>query len=103
MTGTFYWCQRNPLVLSARKVCFIDYTLRGGMRKPDCCLCENKDADQFHSNCKADQGLCFCYRDSTDIDFPFSLNLKFPALAGLCQSWLENSETGFLALWLICY
>ena len=29
-----------------------------------CLVCENKDADQLHSNCKADQRLCFCYSDS---------------------------------------
>ena len=31
--------------------------LRCVMRKPDFCLCENIDTD--HSNCKADQRLCF--------------------------------------------
>ena len=35
------------------------------MGKPTICICENKDADQFRSNCKADQHLCFCLRDST--------------------------------------
>ena len=35
------------------------------MKKPDFCLCENKDADQLHSNCEADQRLCFRYLDST--------------------------------------
>ena len=35
------------------------------MRKRDFCLCENKGADQLHSNCKADQRLCFGYMDST--------------------------------------
>ena len=35
------------------------------MRKPDFCLCENKGTDQLHSNCTADQCLCFCYMDST--------------------------------------
>ena len=29
------------------------------MRKPDFCLCKNKDADQLHSNCEADQCLFF--------------------------------------------
>ena len=29
------------------------------MRKPAFCICENKDADQLRSNCKADQRLCF--------------------------------------------
>ena len=35
------------------------------MRKPDFCICENKDADQLHSNREADQRLCFRYTDST--------------------------------------
>ena len=35
------------------------------MRKPDFCICENKDADQFRGNHEADQPLCFPYTDST--------------------------------------
>ena len=35
------------------------------MRKPDFCICENKDADQLHSYCEFDQRLCFRYIDST--------------------------------------
>ena len=35
------------------------------MRKPDFCICENKDADQLRGNREADQGLCFRYTDST--------------------------------------
>ena len=35
------------------------------MRKPNFCICENKDADQLRGNCEADQGLCFRYTDST--------------------------------------
>ena len=46
------------------------------MRKLDFCLCENKGADQFRSDCKAHQSLCFFYMDST---IPFFLNLKFQA------------------------
>ena len=34
------------------------------MRKPAFCICENKDADQLRSYCRADQRLCFCYMDS---------------------------------------
>ena len=33
------------------------------MRKPDFCICENKDADQLRSNCAADQRLCFRFTD----------------------------------------
>ena len=35
------------------------------MRKPDFCICENKDADQLCGNSEADQRLCFRYTDST--------------------------------------
>ena len=35
------------------------------MRKPDICICENKDADQLRGNREADQRLCFRYTDST--------------------------------------
>ena len=48
------------------------------MRKPAFCICENKDTDQLrgdreelrgdreelHGDCKADQRLCFRFRDS---------------------------------------
>ena len=34
------------------------------MRKPDFCICENKDADQLRGNREADQRLCFRYIDS---------------------------------------
>ena len=35
------------------------------VRKPDFCICENKDADQLRGNREADQRLCFRYTDST--------------------------------------
>ena len=35
------------------------------MRKPDFCICENKDADQLRGDREADQRLCFRYMDST--------------------------------------
>ena len=35
------------------------------MRKPDFCICENKDADQLRGNLEADQCLCFFYTHST--------------------------------------
>ena len=34
------------------------------VRKPDFCICENKDADQLHGYREADQPLCFRYMDS---------------------------------------
>ena len=35
------------------------------VRKPDFCICENKDADQLRGSREADQRLCFRYTDST--------------------------------------
>ena len=41
------------------------YELSRDVRKPDFCICENKDADQLRGNREADQRLCFRYTDST--------------------------------------
>ena len=41
------------------------FYLSRDVRKPDFCICENKDADQLHGNREADQRLCFRYTDST--------------------------------------
>ena len=41
------------------------YDLSLVMRKPDFCICKNKDADQLRGNREADQRLCFRYTDST--------------------------------------
>ena len=40
------------------------------VRKPDFCICENKDADQLSDNREADQRLCFHYTDSTILLLP---------------------------------
>ena len=72
------------------------------MRKPDFCLCKNKGADQLHSNCKADQRLCFRYSDSTTSLLPFKfLPFSVAVQAALCQTWSETPKTGFLATRLI--
>ena len=47
-----------PNVLSPRDLSRV-------MRKPDFCICENKDADQLRGNRESDQRLCFRYIDST--------------------------------------
>ena len=61
------------------------------MRKPDCCLCGNKDADQL-CNCTADQRLCFRYIGSTISPSSF---FSETVLAGLCRTWSETTKTGF--------
>ena len=68
------------------------------IRKPDFCICENKDADQLRGNCEADQRLCFCHMDSAIPLLIFYLNPKFQAVAvqpGLCRTWLESPKTVF--------
>ena len=70
------------------------------MRKPTICICKTKGADQLRSNCKADQCLCFRYRDSI-----------IPLLSKSNISSLQPSSvteqpcmcrTCFLMTWLIC-
>ena len=53
------------------------------MRKPTFCLCKNKGADQLHSNCEADKGLCFRYMDSTIR--PLQIPKNFKHLAFFCD------------------
>ena len=65
------------------------------MRKPAFCICENKDADQLHSNCAADQRLCFCYIDSTIPLLPkYEISSLYPSSVavqlGLCRRQAED-------------
>ena len=67
------------------------------MRKPDFCICENKDADQC---------LCFRYMDSTIPLLPKSeiSSLQPSSVAvqpGLCRTWSETPKTSFLTTRLI--
>ena len=65
------------------------------VRKPASCICENKDADQLHSNCAADQRLSFRHIDST---LPLPLKSEFLSLLlssvavqpSLCRTWSET-------------
>ena len=55
------------------------------VRKPDFCICENKDADQLRGNCEADHAFVFAIRM---VQFLFYLNTKFQAsshLLSLCS------------------
>ena len=72
------------------------------VRKPDFCICENKDADQLPGNREADQRLCFRYTDSTIPLLPKSeissiLLSSVAVQPGLCRTWSETPKTGFLA------
>ena len=78
------------------------------MRKPDFCICENKDADQLRGNREADQRLCFHYTDSTIRLLPISeISSLWPSCVvvqpGLCGTWSETPKTGFLRTRLILY
>ena len=71
------------------------------VRKPDFCICENKDADQLRGNREADQRLCFRYTDSTIPLLPKSeiSNLQPSSMAvqsGLCGTMSNTPKTGFL-------
>ena len=77
------------------------------MRKPDFCICENKDADQLRGNREADQRLWFRYTDSTipllpKSEIPSPLLFSVVVKPGLCQTWSETPKTGFLITRLIC-
>ena len=72
------------------------------MRKPAFCICENKGADQLHSNCAADQRLCFRYIASTITLLPDLLS-SVVAKFGLCRTWSETAKTGFLTSRLKLY
>ena len=71
------------------------------IRKPDFCICENKDADQLRGDREADQRLCFRYVDSTIPLLPKSESSSLQpscvvAQPGLCRTWSETPKTGFL-------
>ena len=61
------------------------------MRKSAICICENKDADQLHGNCTADQCLCLHYIDST-IPLPKSEPSAVVVKPGLHRTWSETSQ-----------
>ena len=76
------------------------------MRKPGFCICENKDADQLRSNREADQRLCFRYMDSTiprvpKSEIPSLYSSSVAVQPGLCGTWSETPNTGFLTTRLI--
>ena len=76
------------------------------MRKPDFCLCENKDADQLCSNCTADQRLCFRNSASAISLLPKSeISSFYPSCetlqACLCRTRSATPKKGFLMSRLI--
>ena len=71
------------------------------MRKPDFCICENKDADQLRGNREADQRLCFRYIYGTIPQRPiYEISCLYPfsvvVQPGLCRTWSETPKTDFL-------
>ena len=78
------------------------------MRKPDFCICENKDVDQLRGYREADQRLCFRYIASTIPLLPkYKISSLYPYSVAiqpdLCGTWLETSKTGFLTTRLISF
>ena len=71
------------------------------MRKPDFCICENKDENQLRDDREADLCLCFRYTDRTIPLLPKSeissfLPSSVVVQPGLCRTWSETPKTGFL-------
>ena len=73
-SGNHYLDGYNDEIMAFAKSCllschylpvFSDKYLSLVVRKPDFCICENKDADQLRSNREVDQRLCFRYTAST--------------------------------------
>ena len=64
------------------------------MRKPDFCICENKDADQLRGNSEADQRLCFRYTDSTIPLLPKIYIFKPLAILCGCTAWFVSDLVG---------
>ena len=91
MPITFYckgYCLNDTNIsrlFSKRKATLIEP--RRVVRKPDFCICENKDADQLRGNREADQRLCFRYID-TVVQSLYFLNSKFHASSHLL--WLYS-------------
>ena len=58
-------------------------------------MCENKAADQLHSNCAADQRLCFCYIYSTLPLLPKTeISGPLPSSVAVQPSLVGNPEDG---------
>ena len=69
------------------------------MRKPDFCICENKDADQLRGNRKADQRLCFRYTGSTIALLPKSdISSLKPSFMAVCVGLLVGNTEERLSL-----
>ena len=65
------------------------------MRKPTCCICENKDSDQLRGNREADQHLCFPYTDSTIPLLPKSeISSLYVAIFYSCTAWFVSDQVG---------
>ena len=93
------------LIIMRFVIMFI-YYLSLVMRKPDFCICENKDADQLCGNREADQRLCFRYTDSSILllhksEISSLWSSSVAVQVGLCRTWSETPKTGFLRTRLI--
>ena len=61
------------------------------VRKPDFCICENKDAYQLRGNREADQRLCFRYTDSFVSDLVGNPEDRFSDVAAYINVYNQKS------------
>ena len=81
----------NPLEMNGISY---PYYLSRDMRKPDFCICENKDADQLSGYREADQCLCFRHLDSTIPLHSKSRNFKSQAIFCGCTARFVSDLVG---------
>ena len=88
----FYGELTKSIVLSI----IIKYTpyLSCVIKKPDFCICENKDTDQLRCNRTADQRLCFHYIDSPIPLLPKSEISNFLAIFCGCAARFVSDLVG---------
>ena len=72
------------------------------------CISKSKDADQLRSNREDGQRLCFRYIDSRIPLIPkYEISSLWPSSVvvqpGLCGTWSETPNTGFLTTRLISF
>ena len=64
------------------------------VRKPDFCICENKDTDQLRGNREADQRLCFRHLDRSTPLLPKFENFKSLASFSNCAARFVSDLDG---------
>ena len=63
------------------------------VRKPEFCICKNKDTDQLSGNREADQSLFLLYGKYNSCT-TYTQNFKAPAIFCGCTAWFVSDLVG---------